>query len=385
MRCDGSSSSADEIGTRPGSANLSAEGGNRRRCRPPATCGEKARRAGGMGPGEKVLCAQRAPPLSCLVSLLLWAQHDCFVSHSDCRVIMNNEQRERCTAWCPWRRLPATSCGEQCSPVLSRPAVGWFLGEVDALDSHEQGRSDLRKSQIAAAPTRSVFLTKRKDTVTLKEEQGEVLPVEGGQDVEQRLTCREIEQRERFTRSNHSRRFESIAFRMFGEIGEIVVVDVLGYDFPGRLCSMTLMAPKVVGATCLTKFRPIARLCAMRTVLLRLAQVAPSTELRKCADCVCAEDTCRCWFVSAVESGRIVSRVAERNCGGTAGREESVRPCGPSSGLQGNEAARCELVLDGFDCCNLEWKLYESAKGDGLVEQSSDESRTHRSLRSSLQ
>ena len=195
----------------------------------------------------------------------------------------------------------------------------------------------------------------------------------------------EIEQRERFTRSNHSRRFESIAFRMFGEIGEIVVVDVLGYDFPGRLCSMTLMAPKVVGATCLTKFRPIARLCAMRTVLLRLAQVAPSTELRKCADCVCAEDTCRCWFVSAVESGRIVSRVAERNCGGTAGREESVRPCGPSSGLQGNEAARCELVLDGFDCCNLEWKLYESAKGDGLVEQSSDESRTHRSLRSSLQ
>ena len=30
-------------------------------------------------------------------------------------------------------------------------------------------------------------------------------------------------------------RFESIASRMFGEIGEIVVVDVLGYDFPGRL------------------------------------------------------------------------------------------------------------------------------------------------------
>ena len=45
--------------------------------------------------------------------------------------------------------------------------------------------------------------------------------------------------------------------------------------------------------------------------------------------------------------------MAERNCGGTAGREESVRPCGPSSGLQGNETARCELVLDGLDCGNL--------------------------------
>ena len=28
-----------------------------------------------------------------------------------------------------------------------------------------------------------------------------------------------------------------------------------------------------------------------------------------------------------------------------------------------------------FDCCNLEWKLHESAFGDGLVEQSSDEPR----------
>ena len=34
-----------------------------------------------------------------------------------------------------------------------------------------------------------------------------------------------------------------------------------------RLCSLTVMAPKVVGATCLTKFRPIAGLCAMRKVL----------------------------------------------------------------------------------------------------------------------
>ena len=68
--------------------------------------------------------------------------------------------------------------------------------------------------------------------------------------------------------------------------------------------------------------------------------------------------------------------MAERDCSGTAGREESVRPCGPSSGLQGNEIARCELVLDGLDCCNLVWKLHEGALGNGDVEQSSDEPRT---------
>ena len=55
---------------------------------------------------------------------------------------------------------------------------------------------------------------------------------------------------------------------MFGEAGKVVVVDVLGMTFPEDwLCSMTVMAPKVVGATCLTKFRPIAGLCAMRKVL----------------------------------------------------------------------------------------------------------------------
>ena len=96
----------------------------------------------------------------------------------------------------------------------------------------------------------------------------------------------------------------------------------------------------------------------------------------ECADCVCAEDACRCWLVFAVESGQSCLREWQREiCGGTAGREESVRPCGPSSGLQGNEIARCEFVLDGLDCGNLEWKLYEGMFGNGDVKQSSDESR----------
>ena len=35
---------------------------------------------------------------------------------------------------------------------LSRSREDWLHGEVDAFDSHEQVRSGLRKSQIAAAP-----------------------------------------------------------------------------------------------------------------------------------------------------------------------------------------------------------------------------------------
>ena len=55
---------------------------------------------------------------------------------------------------------------------------------------------------------------------------------------------------------------------MFGEAGKIVVADVLEKNFPEDwLCSLTVMAPKVVCATCLTKFRPIAGLCAMRKIL----------------------------------------------------------------------------------------------------------------------
>ena len=108
-------------------------------------------------------------------------------------------------------------------------------------------------------------------------------------------------------------------------------------DFPEDwLCSLTVMAPKVVGATCLTKFRPCWTVCDAKNLGLRLAQVAPSTEIRECADCVCAED--------------MLDWVSNREKLWWYSREESVRPCGPSSGLQGNETARCELVFDGLDC-----------------------------------
>ena len=146
------------------------------------------------------------------------------------------------------------------------------------------------------------------------------------------------------------------------------LIDVLGHGFPGRLAVFVDGdGSESGGCNVLDQVQTYCwTVCDAKSLRLRLAQVTPSTEIRECADCVCAEDTCRCWFVFAVESGGTVSRVA------ASGREESVRPW---SGLQGNESARCEFVLDGLDCGNLEWKLQEGILGNGDVEQSSDEPR----------
>ena len=48
-------------------------------------------------------------------------------------------------------------------------------------------------------------------------------------------SIKQTEKRERFAGSDHSRCFESIASRMFGTTGEIVVNDVLEHGFPGRV------------------------------------------------------------------------------------------------------------------------------------------------------
>ena len=45
---------------------------------------------------------------------------------------------------------------------------------------------------------------------------------------------------------------------------------------------------------------------------LRMAQITPSTAVRKCAESVCAEDTRRCWSVRAAASSRTIARMAER-------------------------------------------------------------------------
>ena len=77
------------------------------------------------------------------------------------------------------------------------------------------------------------------------------------------------------------------------------------------MCPLTVMAPQVVGAMSLSKFRPIAGLCAVRKILGSVfLQVAPSTAVRECADGVLYAR--RCWSVFAAESGRAVSGLVER-------------------------------------------------------------------------
>ena len=125
---------------------------------------------------------------------------------------------------------------------------------------------------------------------------------------------KKAEERERVTGSDHSRCFESIAARMFGKAGEVAIVDVLGHEFPGRLavfadgdCSESggCNVLDQVQAYCWT-------VCDAKCLGLRLAQVAPSTEIRECADCVCAEDACRCCFFFLLLTAAELSREWQR-------------------------------------------------------------------------
>ena len=138
-----------------------------------------------------------------------------------------------------------------------------------------------------------------------------------------------------------------------GKTVKIGVTDVLGnVNFlEDWLCSLTVMAPKVEGATSLAKVQANRWfVCDAKNSWPSFGStVTPSSEIRECADGVCAEDTCRCWPVPVVTSCRIVEGMAESSCGGTIGREEGVRSRGSSSGLQGNETTRCEPVFDGTD------------------------------------
>ena len=142
------------------------------------------------------------------------------------------------------------------------------------------------------------------------------------------------------------------------------------------LCSLTVMAPKVVGATCLTKFRPIAGLCAMRKVLgyvwlkslppLKYESVQTAFVPKTHADAglfllLQAAELSREWQREIVVVQLDVKKAFDH---------VDHRAAFKAMKLQG-----VSLVFDGIDCCNLEWKLYESALGDGLVEQSSDEQR----------
>ena len=111
----------------------------------------------------------------------------------------------------------------------------------------------------------------------------------------------ETEKRERVTGLNHSRCVESFAPRMFGKDGEVVVADVLEHGFSGRLAVVVDGdGSESGGCNVLDQVQAYCwTVCDAKSLGLRLAQVAPSTEIRKCANCGCAEDTRRCWSVSA--------------------------------------------------------------------------------------
>ena len=156
---------------------------------------------------------------------------------------------------------------------------------------------------------------------------------------------------------------------MFGTTGEVAVVDVLEHGFPGRLAVFVDGdGSESGGATCLTKFRPIAGLCAMRKVLgyvwlkslppLSYESVQTSFVPKTHADAglfllLKAAELSREWqsevVVVQLDAKKAFDHVDHR------------------AAFQDNETARCEFVHDGLDCGNLEW--------NGDVKQSSDESR----------
>ena len=164
---------------------------------------------------------------------------------------------------------------------------------------------------------------------------------------------------------------------MSGKACEIVVGDVLGRELPGGTAVLSDGCGTESGrCNVFVQVRADRQLVRdAKNLGLRMAQVTPSTAVRKCADGVCAEGTRRCWSVLAAGSGRTAARMAERNCGGAVGRKEGSRSRGSSSGFQGDGVTRFECVFDGFDCCSLEWKLHESTFGNGSVEQSPNEQR----------
>ena len=97
-------------------------------------------------------------------------------------------------------------------------------------------------------------------------------------------------------------------------------------DLPEKLVLVDGNGSESVGCNVLDQVQANCWIvCDAKSSGLRLAHVAPSAAIRECADGLCAENARGCWLVLVVASCRIVEKMAERNCGGTVGREEGVR------------------------------------------------------------
>ena len=177
--------------------------------------------------------------------------------------------------------------------------------------------------------------------------------------------------KERFTRSDHSRCFESIAPRMCGKAGKILVCDVLGHELPGGMAVLFCSYGSESGGC-----NVCVQVQADRYFVREKSWAhGGSNHSLHCDTRVCSRRLCRkltqmlvLVLLQAAELSREI--VVEQ-----LDVKKGIRPRGPSWCFQGNEITKFEPILDSLHHCTLEWKLHESAFGDGNIEQSSDEPR----------
>ena len=213
------------------------------------------------------------------------------------------------------------------------------------LTSFFQDLCAIPADQLDLAPSREDSL----DTIVEEVESGLCRwNIDFNEEVEESPEQGEI--REKINGPDHSRRLEGIAFGLSGKTGKIAARDVLGHELPGGV-DVLFDGNGTKGCVCNEPNQVQGDRCFCVRCEKSWATFGLSSLLHCCTK-VCRRRLCRrrtqMFVCSVAEGGRAVSITAERNGGGAAGREESVRPCGPSSVLQGNEAARCESVLDGF-------------------------------------
>ena len=146
----------------------------------------------------------------------------------------------------------------------------------------------------------------------------------------------QIEKREGITGSDHSGR-ECLEKRWRS-------LSVMCWDMnflEEWMCSLTVMAPKVVGAACPSKSRPTAGLCATRKTRAMYGSsrsLHSGTRVRRRPPKTHA-DAGLFLLLKAAELSREWQR---EHCGGSAGGEKGVRTCGTPSSFQGDETTKPE-------------------------------------------
>ena len=92
--------------------------------------------------------------------------------------------------------------------------------------------------------------------------------------------------------------------------------------------------------------------CVAKSLGLRVAQAAPPLRYESVQTAFVPKTHPDAGLFLLLQAAEL-SREWQREIVVVQLREEGVRSRGSSSGLEGNETARCEPVLDGSDYCNL--------------------------------